>query len=467
MLVYLKTLSPVHIGSGETWDSLSPFMTLDNEKNKVIKRCYFVNTSKILRSLNSEEALLFSKWMDNITSAFERESKNNKKISNIRKEWSIENFLLKYKKLTNVQCKDLLTNRENYYYSAVVYSKSESPRNIVRHTITPDYRLYIPGSSIKGAIRTALAIKILQSMGGNDRAQLFQRISNVIRISKNKREVSRSIDQAESLLQKALFCYGDEGKWQHYDFCKFISIADCFTSDRNVGLYQVSVLTKIKRNKEYELRDQEINIFETIPSNTNMKFLLNIDFDKMKLEYTARSQSNRENEQKNYKKHNKFDLIFRLVFDVDFMEVMSKSKEERNEFIFNKIIEIIDYHSKNIIDEDKKWFRQFSNIPGIIDELDNISKSKGLLRIGYASGFLADTIFTFARKGDTSCKNLYKKIFEATALDLPLNMKKNNIGKERYISDAMFNSFPNSRRVVVDQINNKILPLGWVSIFRK
>ncbi len=462
MKLYLKTLSPVHIGSGEFCDSLSPYFTTDTIDGKNIKKCYFININNIFKSWNENDISLFSQWMNDIALQIDKE-KDNKNISNIRKEWSIDHFLVNKKKLTKDQCKKLLTQKENYYYAATVRSDINSPRNIVRHVITPDCRPYIPGSSIKGAIRTAMCVKMLNSMDSNNRKNLLERISDTIKINDKSKDIKISIDKAEDILMKALFCYGKEDKWQHFDFCKFLSIADCFTNQQNIDLYQVPVLTKVMKNNTSSLRFQQINLFETIPAGTNMVFLLNFDFKKMKCEYTNYLVNNNEDDSK-IKFCEKFERIFTLLFDIPFKEIMNKSEKEFHLFAFEKLKSIIDKHSRIVIDEDKKWFQQFPETKSLIYKLDGISKHNGLLRLGYASGFLSDTIFAIAKKGDETAQNLYKKIFQATALDLPPNMKINNRGRERSISKNIFNSFPSSRRVITGSEDGGILPLGWVKI---
>lgn len=155
----LTTLSPVFIGGGDFNDYSKLQYVLSNNKLKIInegKFMNFLNTSKCLEN--------FIKYIS--TPIY---NKKGKIISPNLKNWISDNFgnreLDIYDRIEDI---DNLENISNINFI----------RSFIKNS---DNNPYIPGSSIKGAIRTALFSKFIEDMGDSIATEKIKaEMSNII-----------------------------------------------------------------------------------------------------------------------------------------------------------------------------------------------------------------------------------------------------------------------------------------------
>ena len=122
----IKTISPVHIGSGDKYDASEYFLDVVNNKTKVFRR---INIQKYYASLNDNEQEDFIKNL-------QRKNYQFPKISN--------------KKFTRYLAFNKVSTRPN-------------PTNEIIENIKSSDRPYIPGSSIKGAIENVIFYNALEN----------------------------------------------------------------------------------------------------------------------------------------------------------------------------------------------------------------------------------------------------------------------------------------------------------------
>ena len=122
----IKTISPVHIGSGDKYDASEYFLDIVNNKTKVFRR---INIQKYYASLNDNEQEDFIKNL-------QRKNYQFPKISN--------------KKFTRYLAFNKVSTRPN-------------PTNEIIENIKSSDRPYIPGSSIKGAIENVIFYNALEN----------------------------------------------------------------------------------------------------------------------------------------------------------------------------------------------------------------------------------------------------------------------------------------------------------------
>ncbi|PIS38395.1 MAG: type III-A CRISPR-associated RAMP protein Csm5, partial [Nitrospirae bacterium CG08_land_8_20_14_0_20_52_24] len=160
----LKILSPVHVGCGDKYTGLN--FILDD------KRVYVVEPEAIINLLDDEKNLKFAQWLDVNSNEIARldQAHRNKKRENPRSEdtRALSNELRKKKRdftlTTLVNEKKLVTLEQ--LKSKAVYSISAQDGIFKDSEISPFIRqtrlTYIPGTELKGAIRTSILYCALQ-----------------------------------------------------------------------------------------------------------------------------------------------------------------------------------------------------------------------------------------------------------------------------------------------------------------
>lgn len=144
--VKLKALSPIHIGSG---DRLNPFEFLSAKGKFVV-----VDGERFFKALEElRETDAFIKWLE----------KTSGKVT-------LENFVAEQPQNIRQSLYESL-GRNWIAYTLDVYSSSDSQKpqsEVIGHIKTINYQPYIPGSSIKGALRNAILYCVVKD-GGKER----------------------------------------------------------------------------------------------------------------------------------------------------------------------------------------------------------------------------------------------------------------------------------------------------------
>ena len=163
MILRVKTLSPVHIGNGEKYNGLSYIAN----RGKVL----FYDSAKVMENLTPQHSERFAQWIEQSTAEIEQleKQKRNEQIEQRRRDDIVQQLRNAQKKLN---LKELLENtirdisiktrfNQNFLYAAEAQSQVYNNVNI-ECFIKQNNKPYIPGSEMKGAIRTAVTYKLLQ-----------------------------------------------------------------------------------------------------------------------------------------------------------------------------------------------------------------------------------------------------------------------------------------------------------------
>jgi len=441
MQITLTTLSPVHVGSGEQYDTLPLYFAAENGTS----RCHVIDVEKLVAGLGPDGVKRFSRWMDVIADEFRNAERDNRLVAKVRERFTVESFLRDEMRLAKPAYHAMLTARENIRYSMDVRSRARGNRNVNRQIATPKMWPYIPGTSIKGALRTALASSMLMAMKESDRDAIFREAARFIR-GRDRRDM----DQAEELVMKALFNCGTSKNWQNYDLLRFVSVADCFGSKVPSELCQVSSITR-KRNRDTgrtEMGIFDLDIFEVIPEKARFIFTMSIDLDQLRAVASRGTGWDR------------LDSLFSLAFGVELKEALAMDPVEAQKTLVGKLLERASSHGAMVLKEDIAWaVRLFGEGSQARAAMETVKPGPGLFRLGYASGFLADTVYDVARQTDDG-EELYKKIFRVTGLDI----RRKRGEPDRKIPDLVFERFPASRRMVTGLLQGKMAPLGWARL---
>jgi len=128
--IELKVISPVHIGTGEVYEPT----------NFVIKNAKLIEFNLV-------------KFVENLT------TEEKKKLAEVcmQDDWmAVVKFIYRFRDKINGREVDICDGLKTHYNKVLSGDRGESSRFIIEKTASlPDGIPYIPGSSIKGALRTA------------------------------------------------------------------------------------------------------------------------------------------------------------------------------------------------------------------------------------------------------------------------------------------------------------------------
>ncbi|MFQ6055417.1 MAG: type III-A CRISPR-associated RAMP protein Csm5, partial [Methanosarcinales archaeon] len=218
----IKTYTPLHIGTGNKYSKAE--YTL---KNDILHR---VSLDKLLAFLNTIEIKEFTQDLEN---------------PSFRLYDFIKNKGIDIKKIKR--------------YTAEL--KSRTPRDIVEQIKVNDMP-YVPGSSIKGAIRTAILYKLFSSKD-------FNSIKDLLRIG-NPRVRNQKLD----LYFQNKLSNQNKKNLANYSIMKFIQITDTNTINsrrRCLLVYCTKTLEVFERGscEWYSRYGRDVEVYlETIPENT-------------------------------------------------------------------------------------------------------------------------------------------------------------------------------------------------------
>jgi CRISPR-associated protein Csm5 len=375
--VRYKTLSPLHIGDGSTSSSLE----------------YFPYGGKI-HLYSSEDLKSFltgEQFEDFIKYAINNESP------------SLLGFFRTYS--NTEQILKVASGKASHSFR---FWGSEIPSRIWMFTKSRN-QPYIPGTEIKGALRTAVLRKLI--FDGSSRSL----ISNGIKDIKNRfssgnidrKGVRKELEKLEERISARVFrlTHRNDAK---FDFMKFILISDAYSKD----------VERLVANIQTKNTSRPIGDFhEIVPNNVEFQGGIGIVKGKQFEEFVNRFQADSQR----------------------------RSFFSNIEHIFTACYEM----SKEVIEEEMKFYRRLK-VNSAINQLEEIkksnSKSSPVIRIGKHQGFMSITL-----------AELVKKLGEETYKDYVELLK--STGRRIYTND-----FPKTRKVLVNTATKEELTLGWIKI---
>ena len=372
MKVTLKTLTPLHIGSGEKYPPCN-LVVLKEEDNK--KTAVRLNTRKFLEVL--------------------------RKRPQITKELS---KTLTLKEVENVE--------DGVFYEVSLYSDfSSGKRNpeipeVVHH---PDGSVYIPGSSLKGAVKLALTWHVLR----NNRNLLEEFRKRVQEDIKNHKKNHKRTFYGTNEFLNGLFRFDPRGI--NTDYFRFLRISDSQTLKTQVVVHDVGIFYVARPNSHPKTFSLEF-----VPINRD--FVFDVRFVKEEYDYFLT----------HVRKHYRVELpksieeIFSIVNE--FYSEVFKFERER----FEKAKENFKGLDTSKIEE------RFQKIEKVLQ-----SKKYVLIHVGYGGGLMANSLFIL--------------------LDEETRKQVRNIIKDHKDDEA-----PLTRRYLVQSENNSyrvISPIGWCALW--
>jgi CRISPR-associated protein Csm5 len=372
MKVTLKTLTPLHIGSGEKYPPCNLVVLKEEDSKKTAVR---LTTRKFLEVL--------------------------RKRPQLTKEFS---KTLTLKEVENVE--------DGVLYEVSLYSDfSSGKRNpeipeVVHH---PDGSVYVPGSSLKGAVRLALTWHVLR----NNRNLLEEFHRNVqIDLQNHKKAFYRTNEFLNGLFRFTLRFTPSE---INTDYFRFLRVSDSQTLKTQLVVHDVGIFYVARPNSHPKTFSLEF-----VPINRD--FVFDVKFVKEEYDYFLT----------HVRKHYRVELpksieeIFSIVNE--FYSEVFKFERER----FEKAKENFKGLDTSKIEE------RFQKIEKALQ-----SEKRVLIHVGYGGGLMANSLFIL--------------------LDEETRKQVRNIIKDHKDDEA-----PLTRRYLVQSENNSyrvISPIGWCALW--
>jgi len=369
--VQLTTLTPVHIGNGVKYKA-------NIEVFREGEYIYFIDPVKIYNILGKKG---INKWTEFII--------------NDNKE-SLKNFL----EFLNINDIEKITKKKCFLVNS---SFNKKIKDVHEQYFNPLIGPCIPGSSIKGAIKTALFYYISEYN------------FNLLNLNDLKDTSKKKVTWTSEVADKKFF--GDEANFKS---TKFLKVGDASFEKVETKIYPLIALNaKDDADKgNWEFNGKIANFYEAIPDNSKTVFQFSIDEQILELNKKFKSD---------------------------------KWKDIKTDFLSKELINIVNESYKSIV---KKEYKTFKNLEidkiaknfletyeKILEEFERLSNNEFILRIGGCVGYNFITLRWFDQlpffkpiETNTNYKELRKLIQNKS--------RTNKIHKE--------NNWPRTRKIVTD-----------------
>lgn len=419
----LKILSPLHIGCGEIYSGLN--FVVDRGK------FYYLDSDLLFNYLGDKRVPHFVNWIEKSMKeievleknmAFLRKQKTNSNASDFNDARTMvrnkkrQFTLLNYMRMNNINFKELL---EKSTYSTGVIGSIYNDIEI-NPFIKQMHRPYIPGSEIKGAIRTAvlygqlvdnpdlmILLKNKLTKFGKDNEREIEKVRNSSKPDrKTKNNLANQMEKIESAFQEEVFnSIKSDAK---YDVMKYLTVGDSelLDADKVLAVSRTDVYTPQRTGRPSY---NEFIIPGNIVSLTSL---------------TVESSNSR----------------------VQKLERMAFTDQQKQ--IVSGMDVILDYcfrFSSDLLQEEIRYFnnQHKGDIAARLEEIKSLnSKESPVFRIGKDEGFNSLTVGMAIKK---------------VAPDLYGNVLIHATKGKSYDS-----GFPKSRKII--QWNGKALTAGWVKL---
>ena len=312
--INIKTLTSVHIGSGNTFQNKTDFVLgQDQEGNNVIS---IINPDKVL-NLIGQEKYHIDTWVMGI----EKGRSTKDVVSQFAPNAKLEDF-----------SERILTNW-------ATIKDSDSLKEFLHDGLG---RPYIPGSSIKGAIRTALLASVAGKLQDNEKP-----------IKNSRGEISAST------IEKKLF-----GSDPNKDVFRFLQVGDAIFS-REDEMIAIRMFNINERDKNSFWDTSKSQVIEVLSNDVTATFNMKIN-------------------------HNAYNNAYGNVCDMPLCM--------RN---LNSLFQTINRHTIQLLEEEIDYWKERENAPNageevgdylkriqeMLDEAKSSAPNSCVIRIGHGSGW--------------------------------------------------------------------------------
>lgn len=459
MKLYLKTLTPLHIGTGTELEPID-YVVVDNH--------YYRFSQNFLNNFLAAQHLfpLYEEWMNQLLKALDVE-KNNKRQSEIRQQYNLLAFCKKNKKEHK-----LIEALKNPSGIIKVPLKEEKPNRKVRAQITNGTLIpYIPGSSIKGALRTALLYQWLKQYG--DTTTVKEILLEELKVIDQNNFKEKAKTFASKIENMAFYCGTERRKNEKseidytdekFDLLKLLMVSDA----RIVSPHNPLTLIKTNLYLDNGTVQSQSPWIEAIAPGCIAEFTLDFNIHFL---YALKN-----------KLHNDCIIVdetriwigmgtkVQELFGIDISSLTENNLEEMRKQAINQILLATSQFSKKQKEENEKWKSKIksSKRPNQkneqtfkVSQIDfSIIPELHALNLGFASGFMGITELLYLLEND-ALKETFKEVMKKFSLGAFPHKKRTPVKNAKQYQPNP-DRFPKSRTMC--QYNNKIVPIGWALI---
>ncbi len=447
MKLKLKTLTPVHVSTGNDLEALDYI-----QSKGVIYRIHLDRALEIITAEYPDAPEKFAEWIDSKIFGMERADNRgyepaNKQQSLIRQGTDLKNFC--EKKLQDSSLLQKIIEGATLYKADAPYGldgKIRINEQIKDSSSVP----YIPGSSLKGAIKTSLAANAWAKYSDRERQSILRKC----REDKHGRITNKYYDKD---LIEFLFSCRTTGR-ERFDAARFsimrffrFSDAHPVNDDNNVILevFPVNLYNK-KKSPQTQTDPQEV-----IPAGTLLEFEFTVDVEGLS---KALSES-RKSEGMWRGLEQKIEKLFNV-------RIGSVPKDKLEQTLYEGLLGIMSEQAGKALAKDQEWLRDLNYSMGenglskeVIHKLNvlinaALATTDGTIKLGWGSGFLSTTIFSTLIKTD-------RKYLEEMFVNAKIGVPR---GEGKKFDAPNLEHFPKSKRLTA---KSEFLPdsmLGWIQI---
>ena len=455
----LRTLSPVHIGSG---NNIEPFDYV--ARNGTYSRVNFEAFVERLFDLNPDHITRLSTWITETAERIDELDRQRKRDRDRGREFQNElntvrrNFTLSHFAENQVQARDLsaglMTDDDLAHYRCAI--NTDRHYQLKEHIKTGNHELYVPGSSLKGALRTALAFAVLTEADERFKYRLRNRLAQYpdrARQLKAGRELNRLETELGQEIEEAVFRCGSE---IHFDLMRGLRVSDTFDTDAQLAVLMANTfLRQVDRSNRRgtpRLNAQAPVLLEALLPQSSFSVRLNVD-----LSFVRHAQPSA-------KEWIELDERFERLFGFSRAELQTMDNSTASSRALERILRACQMFSSEIIKEEVRWAEQFeqNDTRRILNFYNGLRTLSGCVpvRLGWGSHFMSTTV-VLALRNDPILGEVMTDIVRAFEVDLTWNMK-GKAGNPR-TRTVRLETFPRSRRMATLG-RSAGAPFGWIGL---
>ncbi len=484
MQVTLQTITPVHVGNGEELYDL----------DYAIHGGYYYRISQktvedFLRK-SPERITQYTEWINENTTEMndlkqslrnERDRRRrddfNQQLNRIRRNFNVISFA------KNINQADAFIRHLNESPNVYKIPFNDKLEGQIRGAIkTATGKPYIPGSSLKGAIRTALLYRYLSE--NKDAESVRDAVQFSLRNARQNPRRQRYIIKtfADKIEHLAFYCHTKKGGKlkrddEKFDLLKLLKVSDGHlpgTPDTTMRLadVQLYLVSKVKKrdSREFDIKATEqpqAPFVEAVKEGTAIDFKLDIDLNFL-LQFKKEFEQNQVIVGKENKQQTHWIGIIEKVkniFGLDLRTLTAENLKSKKGEVFQHIFDCLQLFSQQQIAHQKKWLDHFiqndkarrydveieDGHQAIFNHTD-----KRLIHLGFGTGFTGIT--EYLHLFDTpELRTMLKEMMELFLIGDKPGADRRRTGSQTYT--ANLDRFPKSRRLVRD--DDRIQPMGW------
>ena len=374
MKYQLKTITPVHIGTGETLSQIDGFY--DNG------RWHRIDIDAVLAAIPESEL-------------------NRLTIAMGQRDFQWRRYLP--------------TNQPSARYTLPCLEdpRETEIREMIKH---PSGRPIIPGSSIKGAIRTAL----LWGLIDDDDPEAQEALEHSVNYLKDQLQRKPNRSWAGQGIERHVL-----GKDPNHDLMRAVQVSD--TAPIPIEALEMGVAWTVTLNRDGELvqKREGGREYKTFVEQirTEQTFDFSIKIDKSLFGDREKSELGYSNQQER--------VACEELADVCNFVTAGLAKDEAEFYDYYKLPELANFYES------------------LSNQIENLQSGAFVLQIGWGTGYLTKTVTGLLTGGDDDLMMKFRRHYR--------------LGRSRSQGDYYDDEFPKTRRVLYERQRPKS-PLGWVQI---